>query len=146
MDTHEILFTDIRRWKYRLDEQVRVRTDWYPPVTLRLSHFRLDPDSVLTLETGFMWDGPSGPTWDTPNWMLPSAVHDAFYRLLTEDLIPDRAKCRKHADDLMYAMLRERGMNNFRASYSWVAVRLSPWAVITTCQATDPCWLWRAVS
>lgn len=128
MDTHEILFTDIRGWKYRLDEEVRVRVDWHPPTTLKLPYFKLDPDGILTLEEGFMWDGPSGPTWDTPNWMLPSAVHDAMYRFLRADLIPERYKARKHADDLMYEMLLDRGMSYFRAWYSWVAVRLSPWA------------------
>lgn len=159
----EIRFTDIRGWKYRLDEQVIIKTELYPqdpvitpttpsswsrePMGLMRRIFdcsdpplecvKLEPSGELTLEVGFMWDGPSGPTWDTPDWMVPSACHDAIYRLLKHEMLPtvrvredkaDHAIVRKYADDLMYEMLVERGMSKFRASYSWAGVRVSPWA------------------
>lgn len=137
----KLKYTDISGWKYRLDERVAVRIDVRKP----FSSFKIDDysyiyDDQMVLLQGYMWDGPSGPTIDTPGWMLPSAVHDAFYRILktkkTEDiarlevleLSVTRTQLRKYADDLMYDMLVENGVWKFRAQYSWAAVRMSPWA------------------
>lgn len=137
----EIKFTDISGWKYRLDERVAVRVDVIKP----LSIFKIDDyayikyDQLVLLE-GFMWDGPSGPTIDTPGWMLASAAHDAFYRILKtksdEEIVflkflgasLTRKQLRKYADDLMYELLIENGVCKLRAQYTWAAVRMSPWA------------------
>jgi hypothetical protein len=33
---------------------------------------------------GYAWNGPSGPTLDTRNFMRGSLVHDALYQLMRE--------------------------------------------------------------
>ncbi len=39
-----------------------------------------DPiDGVLTIRSGYAWDGPGGPAMDTPAAMYGSLSHDALY-------------------------------------------------------------------
>lgn len=73
-------------------------------------------DGLLTIREGYAWDGPSGPTFDTPNTMTPSLVHDALYQLMRMGLLPQSK--RSYADELMRVMLIERGMSWFRA-WAW---------------------------
>ena len=84
----------------------------------------------LFVYEGYAWDGASGPAIDTPNWMDPSLVHDIFYQALRQRLIPQAAASRKvreiirkRADNLMYEMLRQRGMHWLRAWLSHFFVR-----------------------
>lgn len=61
----------------------------------------------------YAWDGPSGPTIDTPNFMRGSLFHDALYQLMREGLLPQ--SCRKAADELLRVHCREDGMPWLRA-------------------------------
>ena len=79
-------------------------------------------DGYLFMEVGYAWDGPSGPTIDTPSFMRGSLVHDALYQLMREGCI-DR-KHRKYADELLRKICLEDGMNKFRAWYVYRAVRI----------------------
>ena len=47
-----------------------------------------DLSSLLTIRTGYAWDGPSGPTIDTKTFMRGSLEHDALYQLIRERLLP----------------------------------------------------------
>ncbi len=49
--------------------------------------FKLRRDGMLLIRAGFPWDGASGPTLDTPDSALPSAVHDAFCILMRDGRI-----------------------------------------------------------
>jgi len=51
---------------------------------------------TLLIERGYAWDGPSGPTFDTKDFMIPSLVHDALYQLLRNGFID--SACRIEAD------------------------------------------------
>lgn len=77
---------------------------------------------VLTVKRGYAWDGPSGPTIDTENFMRGSLVHDALYQLMREGRMPQTL--RKHADKLLYSLCRADGMSYFRAKFVYTAVRL----------------------
>jgi hypothetical protein len=81
---------------------------------------RLD-EGLLTVNAGYAWDGPSGPTIDTKNFMRGSLAHDALYQLMREGRLP--TKHRKAADDLLYSMCREDGMSWLRAQIVYGAVR-----------------------
>lgn len=48
--------------------------------------FRLTPDGLLTIRDGYAWDGASG-AFDK-GLEIPSLVHDAFYQMLREGLLP----------------------------------------------------------
>ncbi len=78
-------------------------------------------DGVLTIEHGYAWDGPSGPTVDTKTFMRGSLVHDALYQLIRN--FPGCVS-RKFADDTLRKICREDGMSRVRAWYVYRAVRV----------------------
>jgi len=70
---------------------------------------KLWPNGKMRILEGYAWDGPSGPAFDTDNFMTPSMVHDSLYQLMRNKVLPvDPFK--KVADELMYTMCRRRGM------------------------------------
>jgi hypothetical protein len=79
-----------RNWKYDLPERVTFQTRIKPDRTLHTDWITLQPDGTLTLEAGYAWDGPSGPTLDTPNSLRGSAIHDALYQLMKLGLLDMR--------------------------------------------------------
>lgn len=81
----------------------------------------LGKDGILKIRSGYIWDGPSGPTINTKNSMRASLVHDAFYDLFRSGKLTRRL--RKKIDELFYRMLRSDNMNRFRAWLWYVAVR-----------------------
>ena len=87
----------------------------------------LEPDGKLVIKMGYAWDGPSGPTIDTQDFMRGSLIHDAFYQLLREGKFYTKINhdiVRKHADHLLYQACREDGMSWFRAKYVYWSVRM----------------------
>jgi hypothetical protein len=79
-------------------------------------------DGKLTVEDGYRWDGPSGPTIDTENWMRASLVHDVLCDMIRyAGLDPKMAQT---VHNIMWRFLREDGMSRIRAGYSWLAVSL----------------------
>ena len=89
-----------------------------PPALISTHFLTLAADGVLSIDRGYAWDGPSGPTWDTENSMTPSLVHDAFAELMRAGLL-DR-KHRIPSNTFMKEMLLERGMSWLRVKY-WIA-------------------------
>jgi len=83
---------------------------------------RLGVDGLLSLSPGYAWDGPSGPAFDTKNFMRGSLVHDALYQLIRIGAIP--ATARKVADDELYRTVSEDGMSRLRAAWVYAGVRL----------------------
>ncbi|MCP4706191.1 MAG: DUF1353 domain-containing protein, partial [candidate division Zixibacteria bacterium] len=79
-------------------------------------------DGKLIISKGYVWDGPSGPTIDTLNFMRGSLVHDALYQLMREKLL-DYKTDRKDADDLLRVMCKDDGMSSIRAWWVYKAVR-----------------------
>lgn len=79
-------------------------------------------DGILTIKAGYAWDGPSGPTFDTSNFMRGSLVHDVLYQFMREEKLPKSD--RKFADELLRKMCREDGMSWVRAWWVYRGVRL----------------------
>jgi len=79
-------------------------------------------DGRLKIKSGYAWDGPSGPAFDTGNFMRGSLVHDVLYQLMRENSLPRTA--RKYADQLLRKMCREDGMSWVRAWWVYRGVRL----------------------
>ncbi len=76
-----------RNWKYDLPERATFQTRIKPDRTLQTEWITLHPDGTLTLAAGYAWDGPSGPTFDTPDSLRGSAIHDALYQLMKLGLL-----------------------------------------------------------
>lgn len=75
----------------------------------------------LLIRAGYAWDGPSGPTVDTPSFMRGSLVHDALYQLIREGHLSSYH--RAAADEILIDVCRVDGMPWWRRAYVWVAVR-----------------------
>lgn len=109
-------------YKYQLVEDYSVLTDLKPPAFIYTEFIRLDSDGTLWIKDGYAWDGPSGPTIDTPDFMRGSLVHDALYQLMREKHL-DHALWREAADLELRKICLEDGMPGFRAEYVYQAVR-----------------------
>jgi hypothetical protein len=83
----------------------------------------LDEQGTLTIRKGYAWDGPSGPTIDTPDSMRGALVHDALYQSM-RDYGLDRVKYKNVADDTFRQCCREDGMSWLRAFYFYWGVKL----------------------
>ena len=116
---HGIKYERLKKWHlfnndYRLLEDYVIKTDIIG-FTVRSEFIELTKAGKLTLRTGFAWNGPSGPTIDTKNFMRGSLVHDAIYRLIRWKLV--RWWVRDYGDVLLYQICMEDRMSKFRATY-----------------------------
>ncbi len=110
-----------RYWKYRVYETLLYSTGIFPIKSGRWQLLSIDDGGLLTIHEGYCWDGPSGPTFDTKNFMRGSLVHDALYQLMREGHI-DRSN-RKAADKLLVQMCKTDGMSTLRATWVYRGVR-----------------------
>ncbi|MEN6294315.1 MAG: DUF1353 domain-containing protein [Methanobacterium sp.] len=108
-------------YKYQLSEDYSIQTR-IKHVTNISDWIQLDAEGVLTIKKGYAWDGPSGPTIDTRNFMRGSLVHDALYQLMREDKLP--LKYRNYADRLLQDICLEDGMTPIRAWWVYQGVHL----------------------
>lgn len=107
-------------YKYQLHEAYRVRTG-ITGYLISTGYIALDLDGLLHIQDGYAWDGPSGPTIDTPSFMRGSLVHDALYQLIAIGAIG--INHRKEADILLRQICREDGMGAIRAWWVYQGVR-----------------------
>jgi len=110
-----------RLYKYQLLAPECVQTDIIGYTVIQ-PLFNLSPNGMLYGFTGYAWDGPSGPTWDSKNFMTPSLFHDILYQMIREGFIPVEYK--KNADELLKRLCVERGMCWIRAEYVLAGVKL----------------------
>lgn len=106
---------------YQLAADYHGETGIIPPAAIDTTFIALDGAGNITIRAGYAWDGPSGPTIDTKNFMRGSLVHDALYQLMREGHL-DHDACRDPADRLLQALCREDGMSAFRAWYVYQGV------------------------
>ena len=79
-------------------------------------------DGYIYIREGYEWDGPSGPTIDTDDFMDGALVHDVLYQLMREGHLPYSK--RKEADQVLRTMCLVDGMPKVRAFYVYWSVRL----------------------
>lgn len=109
-------------YKYQLAEDYKVFVEVHPPKPVDTAFVLLSPGGLLTIAAGYAWDGPSGPAFDTKNFMRGSLVHDALYQLMGEGVI-DTDRWRKVADEELVRICREDGMSWLRAKWVYAGVR-----------------------
>jgi hypothetical protein len=109
-------------YKYQLKEEYSVDVGFKPDTAIEIEYLRLSVDGRLTICNGYAWDGPSGPTVDTLNFMRGSLVHDALYQLMRERHL-DADRYREVADRLLQAMCEQDGMSALRAWWVYQGVR-----------------------
>ena len=108
-------------YKYQLAKAEVTKTSIQPEETLTTEWLMLDTDGILTIEKGYAWDGPSGPTYDSRNSLRASLIHDALYQLIRLELLPPSH--RRAADLDLDRILKEDGMWSLRRWYWLRGVR-----------------------
>lgn len=110
-----------RGYKYSLFETYVVQTNI---VGYEINHhlFELTKLGVLTIHADYPWDGPSGPTLDTPDFMRGSLVHDVLYEMLRLGLLPQEAFTLANLE--LKTICLEDGMTQFRADYVYDGVEM----------------------
>lgn len=110
-----------RGYKYQLSETYEVtipELSGRPPI---VTDYISIINGSLSIRKGYAWDGPSGPTIDTKDFMRGALIHDALYQLLREGMLP--AEDRKVADIVLKRTCIEDGMFFVRANVVYLAVR-----------------------
>ena len=110
-------------YKYQLTHPAVFYTKIKPETTIQTEYLRLTTNGVLFIKAGYAWNGPSGPTIDTPNFMPSSLMHDVMYQLFRMELL-DVDRWRKVVDQELRRISLEDGMNRVRAWYIYHSVRL----------------------
>jgi hypothetical protein len=117
----------VRRYMYMLTETYALQTGIHPEHRISTRGIQLGHDGVLTIQQGYLWDGPSGPAVDTNSLMRASLVHDALYELMQLRLLD--GQWRKAADVLLRRLSIEDGCWRIRAWWVYWAVRLCGWRI-----------------
>ena len=110
-----------RKYKYNLHSDCNYSTGIEVAVPKTSGLVQINAAGKLLIKTGYSWDGPSGPTIDTKNFMRGSLVHDALYQLMREGVLEQYD--RKRADDILREICRADGMSRLRAWGVYHAVR-----------------------
>lgn len=110
-------------YKYQLFDDEVCRTRIHPGENIVTPFIELNVNGKLKAKAGYAWDGPSGPTCDSPSAMRGSLFHDCLYQLMREKHIPTNGN-RKLADEVLRDLMREDGMSRFRSGYWYKAVQL----------------------
>lgn len=117
----QITYRKLPTWKYQLLEDWKTQTN----VTshfIETDFFTLEDDGTLMVDRGYCWDGPSGPTFDTNNFMRGSVVHDVLYQAIRlGELEPH---WREQADRELIKLCKEDGMSWLRRKYIYRTLRL----------------------
>lgn len=108
-------------YKYQLISHHHTIVNIHPKEDIETKFITLKTDGTFIIRSGYAWDGPSGPTIDTSNFMRGSMVHDALYQLIRQGHLFQ--KDRKQADIELRERCLEDGMCKFRANYVYKAVR-----------------------
>jgi len=110
-------------YKYQLAEDYRVKVRVIPVQDIDTDFIGLTTQGMLLVKEGYAWDGPSGPTWDTKNFMRGSLVHDALYQLMRNRHLSN-TRWRAEADNELKRMCLEDGMFRIRAAWVHRGVRV----------------------
>lgn len=112
-------------YKYQLAVTYIMQTGIVPEHDIHTEYISLYTSGLIIIRKGYAWDGPSGPTVDTKNFMRGSLEHDALYQLMRMELLPQNYRIQ--ADKRLKVVCLEDGMSTIRAQWVYLGVR-SPFA------------------
>lgn len=113
-------YQNIKNYKYQLVQTFVIKT---PIKNQGFKHelFVLKDDGTFVINGGYLWDGVSGPTWDTKSTMIPGLTHDAFYQAIRLEVLPLCFK--REIDTFFHAQMLKHGVWKLRAGYFYIAVK-----------------------
>lgn len=111
-------------YKYQLVNDYTIHINKYVDHLPTVDHqyMAIDGFGKLVIFKGYAWDGPSGPTIDSLNFMRASLVHDVGYQLMAEGLV--NQSTRQDWDKALRSIAIEDGMTKIRAAWVYRAVRM----------------------
>ena len=110
-------------YKYQLKNTYILVIPIEPESNITTEYITLSESGDLLIKNGYAWDGPSGPTIDTKNFMRGSLVHDALYQLMRETPLDDTVY-RDKVDRLLQEHCKDDGMSSIRAWWVYQGVRI----------------------
>ena len=110
-------------YKYQIVEGDSIQTNIHPSEYVDTTFITLTVNGLLSVKDFYAFDGPSGPTFDTPSFMRGSLFHDSLYQLMREGHITGESNRRK-ADKVLRSVCIADGMWKWRAAWVYRAVRL----------------------
>lgn len=123
-----MIYSDCSGFKYCVEELTIIQTPFQPVRSIVAADDKLTlyPDGELWVHIGFLYDGPSGPTYDSKNTLVPSLMHDIF-QLFSRMGLLEGWLTRAEYDEYFRVMLKAYGMNRFRAWAWYRGVRIGGW-------------------
>lgn len=111
-------------YKYQLyEDYVHYFPESFPQMPLFENDYCMSlSNDKLIIFKGYAWDGPSGPSLDTQNFMRGSLLHDCLYELMRDGVIP--RSCKEAADRELQRVCIEDGMTKLRAWYVYQGVKM----------------------
>lgn len=109
-------------YKYQLAAEYQIEIPILPPEDISTRFIRLSKEGLLTIREDYAWDGPSGPTADTPSVMRAALIHDAIYALIRDGLL--QMESRGVADLIFRNLMIEDGVFPPRAEAFYRAVSI----------------------
>ena len=115
-----------RLYKYELAADFAIQIQIQPERTIEHEYYHLNTTGLLLIRKGYMSDGPSGPTWDSPGLLIGALVHDVGYQMTRDghfDIYDDRARWDKVYREVIIA----HGINPIRAWGHWRILKRVGW-------------------
>lgn len=109
-----------RGYKYQLQQDTKITTGIEVATRIDRYWYKLDFRGTLAITKGYAWDGPSGPTFDTRNFMRGSLAHDVFYQMMRQGDFPLHRK--DETDRLLQRLCVQDGMTKVRAWWVYQGV------------------------
>lgn len=109
-------------FKYQLAQGAMYASEIQIFEGINTKYFNMTLDGLIQVNAGYAWDGPSGPSLDTKNFMRGSLFHDIGYQMLREGLLPHGQGYRTKFDELLRHLCIADGMSKFRAWYVYESV------------------------
>lgn len=110
-------------YKYQLTRTATLQTTFRPLQDLHTKFITLYKSGLLEIRAGYAWDGPSGPTFDTPSFMFGSLFHDALYQLVRMGLLPSTGW--RKADEVLSSVCLAAGMFKLRVKWIMAGLKLA---------------------
>ena len=108
-------------YKYQTVISISYHSQVFPEKDIFTSYIHLHKSGLLWIKSGYAWNGASGPTIDTKNFMRGPLVHDALYQFIRMGHLD--IEWREQADRELYKICIEDGMCPLRAWYVYQSVK-----------------------
>jgi len=120
----QIKYFSTKQYKYELATDYQITVKIRPASGIYHQYFILTTNGLLTIKEGYMWDGPSGPTIDTKDFMRGSLIHDVLAQMMRMGLL-DYKVYKKSANEELIRICIEDGMWRLRTKWVYLGVSIT---------------------